>query len=85
MNREDMQKSAHRTQAAPRLLRCLDLLDQQRRNALLQELAALDFSEIAALYQSYTADSGHAEKKFQEAELLCPGERGMRQRGVRSV
>ena len=34
---------------------------------------ALDFSEIAARYQNYTADSGHADKKFQEAELLSPG------------
>jgi UDP-N-acetylglucosamine/UDP-N-acetylgalactosamine diphosphorylase len=56
-----------------RLLRCLDLLDQQRRNDLLQELAALDFSEIAARYHNYKADSGHEDKKFQEAELVSPG------------
>lgn len=56
-----------------RLLHCLDLLDQQRRNALVQELDALDFFEIAERYQSYTADSGNADKKFQEAELTSPG------------
>ena len=56
-----------------RLLRCLDLLDRQRCNALMQELDALDFSEIAERYQNYTADCGHADKKFQEAELLSPG------------
>jgi UDP-N-acetylglucosamine/UDP-N-acetylgalactosamine diphosphorylase len=56
-----------------RLLRCLELLDQQRSTALLQELEALDFSEIAARYHNYKADSGHTDKKFQEAELLSPG------------
>lgn len=56
-----------------RLLSCLDLLDRQRCNALLQDLDALDFSEIAARYQNYRADSGHADKKFQEAELVSPG------------
>jgi len=56
-----------------RLLRCLDLLDQDRREVLLQELAAVDFSEIATLYQSYRAGDAQVEKNFQEAELLCPG------------
>ena len=73
MNRDDIHTLlAERKQQ--RLLRCLDLLDQQKRNALLQELDVLDFFEIAARYQNYNkADSGHADKKFQEAELLSPG------------
>lgn len=72
MNLEDIKKLLieHKQQ---RLLRCLDLLDRQRSNALLQELDALDFSEIAARYNNYKADSGHADRKFQEAELLSPG------------
>ena len=72
MNLEDIKKLL-REHNQLRLLHCLDLLDRQRCSDLLQELDALDLSEIAARYQNYKADSGHEDKKFQEAELVSPG------------
>jgi len=72
MNRDTIKNllAEHKQQ---RLLSCLDRLDHQQYDALSRELGALDFSEISALYQNYCSrDDMHIEKKFQEAELLCP-------------
>ncbi|MBM4309889.1 MAG: UDPGP type 1 family protein [Deltaproteobacteria bacterium] len=56
-----------------RMLRCLELLDPFAQDALLRELSALDFREIASLYHNYKYAAGQTEKIFQEAELVSPG------------
>jgi len=56
-----------------RVLGCLDLLDIPAREALLRELAGIDFPQIDAQYQQYKAGCAHTEKTFQEAELTSPG------------
>lgn len=57
----------------PRVLRCLDMLEDRAQEALLREVAALDYADIAARFAAYAAGDAHTEKIFHEAELLSPG------------
>jgi hypothetical protein len=56
-----------------RVLRCLERLDPRAREALLQEISALDFDDVAARFAACTTGQAQTEKIFQEAELLSPG------------
>jgi UDP-N-acetylglucosamine/UDP-N-acetylgalactosamine diphosphorylase len=59
-----------------RVLRCFELLDASAQEALLRELASIDFSAVAGRYDMYAAGEAHTEKIFQEADLLSPGADG---------
>jgi len=56
------------------ILTCLDLLPAAEQRALLEDVRAIDFEQLAALYQTYlkslSRDAG--EKVFDTAEILAP-------------